>query len=608
MKDLLPHYEAELALLRRLCRGFAERYPGIAGGLMLTGDACKDPHVERLIQASALLAARISKRLDDDYALFTESLLEMLYPHYLRSFPSCSIVQLDFRADSAELPDIVTLIPRGTVLKAPPVRGVRCKLRTTSDIFIAPVAIEAVRFVSIINAPGSIRLPADATSSIDITFRKAGRAGLKDIALDQLRLFLDAEPTLAASLRDVLFTCIGAAYVSFPGGGWRPLDAVPLQPAGFAESEAMIPFSARSHPAYRLLTEYFAYPEKFNFIDIAWRALAALIPSECDGFTLHLVVNAVPHGSHLAQILDKASARNFLMHCTPVVNLFKRSSAPVEIRHTTSDYALLADTACPEAYEIYGIESATLITDVSRREGVQEPKPFYSMRHGEGQQSAHYWVLRRDEVTADLSPGHEMRISLVSADFDPLMAKTQTLSAELLCSNRELPSQLETGRPDGDLHMDGLFTRTPIRLLRRPGKPYRFKGKDGAHWRLISHLTLNHRSLSSAGVDEFREMLTLYNLSGSGSTQRQIQGIVDLRYQTVMAWIPGVPNASLMPGIEVRLTLDEDAFVGTGVHLFAQVLDHFFGLYGQINVFSQLVVLSKRSGEEIIRCPPRIGA
>jgi type VI secretion system protein ImpG len=169
MKDLLPHYEAELALLRRLCRGFAERYPAIAGGLMMAGDGCKDPHVERLIQASALLAARISKRLDDDYALFTESLLEMLYPHYLRSFPSCAIVQLDFQSPAAELPDQVTLIPRGTVLKSPPVRGVKRRFRTSADIVVAPIKIDEVRFVSILNAPASIRLDADATSSIEIS-------------------------------------------------------------------------------------------------------------------------------------------------------------------------------------------------------------------------------------------------------------------------------------------------------------------------------------------------------------------------------------------------------------------------------------------------------
>jgi type VI secretion system protein ImpH len=217
-----------------------------------------------------------------------------------------------------------------------------------------------------------------------------------------------------------------------------------------------------------------------------------------------------------------------------VVNLFKRSSTPVEIRHTSADYALLADAACPEAYEIYGIESATLITDISRRDGVQQLKPFYSMRRSDDQASHHYWLMRRDEVTAELSPGHEMRISLVSADFDPLLAKTQTLAAELLCSNRELPNSLATGRADGDLTLDGLFTRTPIRLLRRPSKPSRFKVSDSAHWRLISHLTLNHRSLCSAGVDELREMLTLYNLSNSSSTQRQIHGIAGLCCQHVI--------------------------------------------------------------------------
>ncbi|MYN29382.1 type VI secretion system baseplate subunit TssF [Duganella levis] len=609
MKDLLPHYEAELALLRRLCRGFAERYPGVAGSLLMNGDTCDDPHVERLIQASALLAARISKRLDDDYSLFTESLLEMLYPHYLRSFPSCSIVHLDFGPSSVELPEIVTLVPRGTLFKSPPVQGVKCKFRSASDLIIAPIAISDLQFNPIINAPTSVRLNAGATSSIDITFSKSGRSTLTDLSLKHLRLFLDAEPTLAAALRDTLFTRVHAAYISFPRiNHWHALADTPLQAVGFSEAEALIPFSPRSHPAYRLLTEYFVYPEKFNFIDIMWNDIVAHLPMQSDEFTLHLVVNDAQHGSKLAHILSKLVPRNLLMHCVPVANLFKRSSAPVDIRHTTSDYALLADTVCPEAYEIYGIESASLITDASRRDGIQQLKPFYSIRHGDEQHAGQYWVMRRDDATAELSPGHEMRISLVNAEFKPEQAKNQTLSAQLLCSNRQRATQLKAGLPEGDLHVDGMFTRTPIRLLRQPCKPRRFPAADGAHWRLIAHLTLNHRALSNAGLDEFRQMLTLYNLSGSSGTQRQIDGIVDLHCQNIMAWIPGVPNASLMPGVEVRMTVDEEAFVGSGIHLFAQVLEHFFGLYCQINVFSQLLILSKQTGEEIVRCQPRSGA
>jgi hypothetical protein len=214
MRDLLPHYEAELALLRRLCRGFAERYPGVAGSLLMTGDTCEDPHVERLIQASALLAARISKRLDDDYSLFTESLLEMLYPHYLRSFPSCSIVHLDFGPSSVELPEIVTLVPRGTLFKSAPVQGVKCKFRSTSDLIIAPITISNLQFKPIINVPTSVRLNVGATSSIEITFSRAGRTPLPDLSLKHLRLFLDAEPMLAAALRDTLFTRVHAAYIA----------------------------------------------------------------------------------------------------------------------------------------------------------------------------------------------------------------------------------------------------------------------------------------------------------------------------------------------------------------------------------------------------------
>ena len=91
MKDLLPHFERELAYLRSHAGEFARQYPRIAGRLTLTGDVSEDPHVERLIQSFALLSSRIHKRLDDDFPLFTESLLQVLYPHYLRPFPSCSI-------------------------------------------------------------------------------------------------------------------------------------------------------------------------------------------------------------------------------------------------------------------------------------------------------------------------------------------------------------------------------------------------------------------------------------------------------------------------------------------------------------------------------------
>ena len=95
MEQLLPYYESELGYLRRNLREFAERYPRIAGRLLISGEVCEDPHTERMIESFALLNARIARRLDDDYPEFTEALFEVLYPHYLRPFPSCSIARMD---------------------------------------------------------------------------------------------------------------------------------------------------------------------------------------------------------------------------------------------------------------------------------------------------------------------------------------------------------------------------------------------------------------------------------------------------------------------------------------------------------------------------------
>jgi type VI secretion system protein ImpG len=278
----------------------------------------------------------------------------------------------------------------------------------------------------------------------------------------------------------------------------------------------------------------------------------------------------------------------------------------VRIKQTQPDYPLLADGPHPAAYEIHSIASACLLQEGGR--GTQQLQPFYSLHHGQGRSSeTQYWITRRDSAAAELSPGHELRMALVDSELQPLTPGMPTLSLEFICSNRDLPVELPLGQPDGDLSLaEPGATATP-RLLRKPSASHRFEPGNGAHWRLISHLSLNHRSLSSLGLEELRQMLSLYDLPRSAITQRQIQGVCGLAYKVVMAWIDGSPCAALMPGIQISLTLDEEAFVGGGIHLFAQVLDHFFGLYGQINVFSQLLVLSKQTGEELMRCPPRSG-
>lgn len=608
MEKLLPYYERELVFLRRNSRAFAERYPRIAGQLSMAGDTCSDPQIEHMNQAFAMMAGRIAKRLDDHYPQFTESLLETLYPHYLRPFPSCSIVKIDSSADGDSR--ATTILPRGTAMRSKPVKEVRCQFRSCSDVVMSSVVLETVKFSPIIDAPANVRLPPDASTAISITIVTCDKDGLQSFNPGKLRVFIDGETSFCAAMRDTLFMRATAAYVdASDGGGWLGLQQVPIGAAGFSDEESLIPFSSRSHPAYRLLTEYFAFPEKFNFIDIDIKQIAARLPDKCMRCTLHLAVRNVRPDSDLARMLKGLSVQNLQLRCTSVVNLFRKAGAPVQITHAAPDYPLIADGPHPQAFEIHTVESALLVDEGKQDGAVHELKPFYSSHHGQGEPvGRRYWVTRRDDITAELSPGHELRIALVDESLEALPVSAQILSLEFTCTNRNLPTELSFGCSEADLTVAGVSSSTVARFVRKPSPSYRFAVDKGAHWRLISHLSLNHQSLSGVGLEQFRQMLTLYDLPQSPVNRRQIQGIAGLDYKVIMAWIPGEPCAALMPGIEIRMTLDEDAFVGSGIHLFAQVADHFFGLYCQINVFSQLLVISQRTGEELLKCPPRSGA
>jgi type VI secretion system protein ImpG len=605
MEDLLPYYERELGIFRQYTREFSDRYPKTAGKLLIAGESSEDPHIERLIQSFALLTARVAKRLDSDYPKFTESLLESLYPHYLRPLPSYSIVQIGNR--SGETSDVVSTVARGSMLQSAPVQGVTCQFRTAYEVVLGPVTISRVQFTPFIEDTGlALRLPLGVTAGISVDIECDGDGiSLGQGKLKKLRVFLDGEPSLRAALIDTLFIRGAAAYVQPEGTGpWIALERVPLSLVGLEEDEAMIPFTARSHPAFRLLTEYFSYPEKFNFVDIDLAAVGARLSATCRRFTLQFALSGLLSDSNEARLLAALSSKNFRLGCTPVINLFEKRGVPVQLVHTSPDFPLLADAAHAPGYEIHSVNAVRLVRDSSGGNAVTEFSPLYSRCHGDDGKG-NYWLTRRDEAIAAISPGHEVRISLIDTEFKPSDTGTATLSTELSCTNRELPTLLRYGNPAGDLMTDAVPTSMTIRLLRKPTPPFKFDISEGAHWRLISHLSLNYASLTNTGLPEFQKMLTLYDLPRSAISQRQIKGIVGLESGAVRTWMPTVPVASLMPGIAVRLTVDEQAFVGSGLYVFARVADRYFALHGQLNCFTRLELVSAATGQEILTCQPR---
>jgi type VI secretion system protein ImpG len=626
MKDLLPYFEAELSRLRGSAKHFATEYPKIAGRLMLGSDVAEDPHVERLIQSFALLAARVHKRLDDDFPLLVESLLDVLYPHYLRPFPSCSIAQFDLGSAAGQL-SAPALIERGTLLNSRPVRSVTCRFRAAYDVQLAPVKLSAASYRHVVGAPEGTRVPSGATSALSIQLDLQSAQISWGALGPTLRVYLDGEASLVSALRDALcHRVLGVMVQTAPHAPWAGPFREPVQVAGFGDDEALIDYEERSHPAYRLLTEYFAYPEKFNFLDLPLPRDSVLALKSDDPragiprtVQLHFVMSGLAADADAGRLLETVSARNFLLGCTPVVNLFEQNAEPVRVTHTKTRYPVVVDARRAYGYEIYSIDKVFRVKQTPHGESIDEFHPFFSLQHddllndddmpaGTRVAGSRYWHAQRDEAVAVTSPGYETELSIVDIDFEPTQPQTDTLSIQVTATNRDLPALLSFGNAGGDLFIEGGSVAREIRLLRKPTSSHRFERNRGSLWRLVSHLSLNHLSISGRGIDALKEMLRLYDLPRDAANRRQIDGLVSVEFVPATAWLPGEPFATFVRGTEIRLSVDEQSFVGTGLGLFAQLLDRFFGLYVHINSFSQLTVLSARTQQPLYSCPPRNGS
>lgn len=606
MDELLRYFEEELGLFGQFAREFRNRYPKPAGALHIAGDGIEDPGVARLIQSLALMSARIHKRLDDDYPKFTEALLESLYPHYLRPLPSYAIAQLAQDGTDAGAADFA-LLPRGTSLRSAAVQGTVCHFRTVYPVLAGPLRIVRAAFSAPLVPGRTPRLPRGVVASVAIEFETRGTfAALWARGVSRVRVFVDGDASLRAALVDALFMHAAGAWIQTDSAPWRTLEASPLQLAGFADDDAVLPDTPRSHPAFRLLTEYFSYPEKFGFVEIDFAAIVRLLPAACARFTLHLPLRSPSAESLEARLLAPLSASHLLLGCTPVVNLFRKAGDPIQLSHTRADYPLAADAAHAASYEIHSIDRVRILREARGLASTTEFSPLYAVRHeaAGAAPARHFWVARRDEILAQASPGHEVRLALVDGDFRPSEVAGATVSTELTCTNRDLPAQLRVGSPDGDLVAETGTGTAPWRLLRKPTPSHRFDSK-GAHWRLVSHLALNHAGLTDAGLADLQKMLTLYDLPCSNSGRRQIAGIVGLEHGSMRAWIRTRPVSTLMPGVGIRLTVDEEAFAGASLYVFAQVMDRYFALNSQLNCFTRLAIVSSRTGQEIHACAPR---
>lgn len=594
--ELLAYYERELTYLRQSGSEFAAKYPKIASRLLLEQDKSEDPHVERLIQAVAFLAARVHRKIADEFPEITDALLGVLYPHYLAPVPSLAIVQFVLDPEQGQL-TTGHRIDRGATLYSPPVGGQPCRFRTCYPVTLWPVDVAGAH----LEVPARLGPSLSAPAAIRLQIKCVGGVPLAELNLTELRFFIAGEDQLAFSLYEVLFNNVREVQLRGLGGASQanPVVLPPhvVRPVGFNADEGLLPYSNRSLMGYRLLQEYFTFPKKFLFFDLCQLDRAA--GAGCtDGMEVLFLLDRPP------QFEQSIGVDTFRLGCTPIVNLFEQTAEPIRLSHTQTEYRVIPDVRRQQATEVYSVDEV-----FSTSGDGQEPvafRPFYSVRHG-GAPSEAYWCAARRPSQNRLDPGTEVYLSLVDLDFNPTQPAVETLTVRTTCTNRDLPGKLPFGGDRATFELEGAAPLSRIRTLTKPTETLRPPLRNGLQWRLISHLSLNHLSICEGGPEPLQEILRLYDAANSTVTQQHIAGITNVSSRRVVARPASLPGHGYCRGLEVTLEFDEDKYVGSGVFLFASVLERFFGLYASLNSFVQLVAKTRQREEPLRRWPPRLG-
>jgi type VI secretion system protein ImpG len=605
--DLLLYYERELTFLRQMGVEFAAKYPKVASRLVMEPDKCEDPHVERMLEAFAFLTARVHLKIDDEFPEITEALLSVLHPHYLRPIPSMTVAE--FHMDSSQaVPPGGLKLDRGSVLNSRPVNGVPCKFRTCYDLTFWPLAVTEAEW----KTPDRLQPPvksSEAVAAVRIGLRCPGDLRIEKLGLSSLRFYLNGESNLVHTLYELLCNNISHIVIrdTSPKSKAPPviLGADALRPAGFGEHDGMLPYARRSFIGYRLLQEYFCFPQKFFFLDLT--GLERICEAGFGGQAeILLMISPFERGERRQLLELGVGAKTFRLNCAPIVNLFAKTAEPILLDHTAYEYQVVPDVSRRRATEIFEI---TEVKSANPQSGeVVQFEPFYSYRHGVSRSKVQaFWRASRRASGYGDDESTDVFLSLVDLSSRPVRPNMDALTVRTICTNRDLPSRLPFGNEGGDFELEGAVPVKRIVALIKPTDALRPPvGKDSM-WRLVSQLSLNYLSLVENGREAMQEILRLYNFTGSTYSEKQIEGLTAVGSRRHFARVLSQDGVVFARGTQVEMEFDEEQFVGGGVYLFASVLEYFLGLYVSMNSFSQLRVRTRQRKEILRQWPPRAG-
>ncbi|WP_445496991.1 type VI secretion system baseplate subunit TssF [Photorhabdus sp. SF281] len=579
MDDLiLRYYEAEMRYLREAGKEFAKAYPDRAAMLNLDRVGIRDPYVERLFEGFAFLMGRLREKLDDDLPELTEGLVSLLWPHYLRTIPSLSIVELG--ADWAQLQQLKNpvQVKKGFEVLSQPIgpQQTRCRYTTTQAVQLLPMAL----------TDASLKAEPDGRAVIRLHFECGTLVDWRQIDLSRLPLYLSADSPLACALHRALTLQTQQLYLRLPGQPDRqPFDGG-FSPWGFGDEERLWPKGDSAFSGYQLLLEYFTFREKFMFVTLC--GLEKLtVPDRTPWFELDVVLRESWPGEW------PFSAEHIRLHCAPVINLFPLESDPLPLSPLKTEYLLHPMRIQDGHTEIYSVDAVVS----SKRSEHHAYVPFSSFRHKGG-------MLRHDaperyyhtRVKQGPSGLYDTWLILGGEAVDNGGSEEEeNLSLTMTGTHGQLPRRAlqETLL---DTAVSPPLTGLTVRNLCEPTLPCYPPNRDRFHWRVLSHLGSNFLSLMD-NPEVLRGTLALYDWTDDDMNARRLAAIVAVKH----ALIERFEQGGLQRGVHIEVTLDSKGFSGAGdICLFGEMLSRFFALYTDIHLFNRLTLILQPTGERLL--------
>lgn len=607
--ELYQYYEQELTFFRQMAGEFARKYPKVAARLLLEETKeTADPHVERLIEAFALLAARVRRKIDDEFPEVVESLLNMLYPHYLRPVPPMAIAQFRFEPQQTRPAEPVQ-VPAGSLLTSRPAGGLECTFRTGYPATVWPLQVTAASLSPVASAQAT-GIPSDASYVLRIQLETLGGLPMAQLRIPHLRFFLNGDSTPHHVLYELLFVHVARIQLRPRAGGQATAPIVlgpeSIRPVGFEPGDGLLAYSDRSFLGYRLLQEYFHFPQKFFFFDLTGLDAHSLEPLG-KSFEILIFFRDSELRDRLSSVAQVVDADTLQLGCTPVVNLFERSAETIRVSHAATEYQVIPDRHRQGSMEVYSIDRVSSTAAYAEEPQIYEP--FYSFRHAyAGRNSQCFWYAHRRPSLRKDDEGSEVYLSLVDLDFKPSNPPVELLTARLTCTNRDFVSRLQWRKEWGELEGEGL-PLLQARCIVPPTKTARPPLRGSLQWRLISHLSLNHLSIVEAGGKEaLQEILRLYAFTDDEDVRQRIAAITNVSSENSVGRVLFELGPAFCRGLDVEIEFDEEQFAGSGVFLLAAVLERFLGLYSGVNSYSRLTARTRQRRGILKRWPARIGA